>query len=59
MNQLNTELSEKATQVMMKDNELKKLKEDNSSLRMKILEVKDNSRTETKPQVGAFIGYLV
>jgi len=37
--------------MMMKDNELTKLKEDNKLLMKKIMERKDKKRTETIPQV--------
>ena len=51
VSQLKTELSETTSQLMMKDDELTKLKEDNKLLMKKIWERKDKKRTETIPQV--------
>ena len=51
VSQLKSELSETSSQLMMKDNELAKLKEDNKLLMKKIWERKDTKRTETIPQV--------
>ena len=51
VSQLKSELSETTSQLMMKDNELTKLKEDNKLLMKKVWERKDKKRTETIPQV--------
>ena len=54
VSQLKTELLETTSQLMMKDNELTKLKEDNKLLMKKIWERKDKKRTETIPQVCSY-----
>jgi len=51
VSQLKSELSEKSSQLMMKDNELAKVKEHNKLLMKKIWERKNKKRTETIPQV--------
>jgi len=51
VSQLKSELSETTSQLMMKDNELAKLKEDYKLLMKKIWERKDKKRTETILQV--------
>ena len=54
VSQLKSELSETTSQLMMKDNELTKLKEDNKLLMKKVWERKDKKTTETIPQVCSY-----
>ena len=54
VSQLKTELSETTSQLMMKDDELTKIKENNKLLMKKIWERKDKKRTETIPRVCSY-----
>jgi len=59
VSQLNDELSEMSSQLMVKEKELKKFKEDNKLLVKQFRDREEKTRRETIPQVCCYLELII